>query len=164
MQNFNQKMKKMFVIFLLIFLISCTKSIGENFKEISIDNGKNLIKINAEIADDEQEQTKGLMFREKLNENEGMLFVFGDEAMQTFWMKNTLIPLDMIFINKDFEIVDIKNAVPCKEEPCALYKSSKPVKYVLEVNGNFTAKNSIRIGDGILPIKNDKTLKLQNFK
>ena len=143
-------MKKIFIIFLLIFLIGCVK----NFNEISIENGKKSIKINAEIADNNKERTEGLMFREKLKENGGMLFVFEDEKYQTFWMKNTLIPLDMIFINKNFEIVDIKNAQLCIEEPCALYKSSKPAKYVLEVNGGFTAKNNVNIGNKIVYKKN----------
>lgn len=140
-------MKKIFAIILMIFLISCTKNIDKNFKEIYLDNGNRLIKINVEIADDELEQTEGLMFREKLKENEGMLFVFENEAMQIFWMKNTLISLDIIFIDKNFKIVNIENAVPCKDEPCDLYKSSKPAEYVLEVNGNFTIKNNIKIGD-----------------
>ena len=141
---------KILAIFLLIFLIGCAKNFDENYKQVYIDNGKELIKINVEIADDEQEQIKGLMFREKLNEWGGMLFIFEYEQEQSFWMKNTLIPLDMIFIDEDFKIVDIKNAVPCKEDPCALYKSLKPAKYVLEVNRNFTAKNNIKIDDKLV--------------
>jgi|SRR3989338_4804568 len=145
----KENLVKILTIFLLISLISCAKNPDKNFEVISIDNGNGLIKINAEIADDEQEQMKGLMFREKLNENDGMFFVFENEQERTFWMKNTLIPLDIIFIGNNFEIVDIKNAVPCKGEPCALYKSSKPAKYVLEVNGDLTAKRGIMIGDKI---------------
>ena len=137
----------------MIFLVSCTKNPNKNFNEIYINNGEKIIKINAEVADDNEERTKGLMFREKLDENDGMLFVFDNENYQTFWMKNTLIPLDIIFINKNLEVVDIKNAVPCKEEPCTLYKSSKPAMYVLEVNGNFTAKNKIKLGSRILTNK-----------
>ena len=150
-------MKKILFILLLIFLISCTKNFDENFNAIYIDNGKNLIKINAEVADDNEERAKGLMFREKLDENSGMLFIFGNEDYQTFWMKNTLIPLDIIFIDSNFKIADIKYAVPCKEEPCILYKSSKPVKYVLEVKDNFTTKKGINIGDKI--VLNEKILK-----
>ena len=133
-------------VFLLIFLSNCAKRV-ENSKQILIDNGKELIKINVEIADDNQERMRGLMFREHLNENNGMLFVFENEERQIFWMKNTLIPLDMIFININFKIVDIKHAVPCEENPCPLYESSKPAKYVLEVNGNFTTRDNIKIGD-----------------
>lgn len=137
----------------MIFLISCTKNLNKNFNEIYVNNGEKIIKINAEVADNNEERTNGLMFRQKLDENDGMLFVFDNENYQTFWMKNTLIPLDIIFINKNLEVVDIKNAVPCKEEPCTLYKSSKPAIYVLEVNGNFTAKNKIKLGSRILTNK-----------
>lgn len=140
-----KKILKIFLVFLLIFLIGCAR----DFSQISIDNGKRIIKIDAEIADDNEERTKGLMFREKLNQNEGMFFVFGEESYETFWMKNTLIPLDIVFIDENFRIVDVKFAVPCRQEQCALYASSKPVKYVLEVNGNFTARNEIKIGDKI---------------
>jgi len=115
--------------------------------EISIGNGSKLININVEIADDNQKRINGLMFREKLNENDGMLFVFVNEEYQTFWMKNTLIPLDIIFIDKNFKIINIENAVPCKQEPCALYRSAKPAEYVLEVNENFTIRNKIKAGD-----------------
>ena len=142
-------MNKIFVIFLLIFLISCTR----NFNEVFIDNGKKVTKISVEIADDNEERMKGLMFRERLDENSGMLFIFHKEEYQKFWMKNTLIPLDMIFIDKNFKIVDIKNAVPCKKEPCILYGSLQPAEYVLEVNSNFTSENGIRLGDRIIPNK-----------
>src|SRR3989344_1872990 len=124
----KENLVKILTIFLLISLISCAKNPDKNFEVISIDNGNGLI---------------------KLNENDGMFFVFENEQERTFWMKNTLIPLDIIFIGNNFEIVDIKNAVPCKGEPCALYKSSKPAKYVLEVNGDQTAKRGIMIGDKI---------------
>ena len=142
-------MKKVFVIILLIFLISCARNINKNINEIIINNGNKLMKINVEIADDNEKRIRGLMFREKLNENEGMLFIFGDESYQTFWMKNTLIPLDIIFIDKDFKIINIERAVPCKQEPCALYRSAKPAEYILEVNGNFTIKNKVKAGDRI---------------
>ena len=138
-------MKKIFLIFLMIFLIGCAK----NNNTVYINNGKEMTKINVEIADDSAKRTQGLMFREKLDDNAGMLFVFDDERHLSFWMKNTLIPLDMIFISKDLEIVDIKHAAPCKKDPCALYKTVTPAKYVLEVNGNFTIKNNIKINDYI---------------
>ena len=153
----NKNFVKNLSVFLLIFLISCAQNFDEKLGEIAIGSGKNLIKINVEIADDNNERATGLMFREKLNENEGMLFIFENEDYQTFWMKNTMIPLDMIFIGKDFIIVDIKNAEPCREDPCKLYKSSKPAKYVLEVNSNFAARNNIKIGDKA--ILNEKILK-----
>ena len=115
-----------------------------------IDNGNKIIKVNVEVADDINEQMQGLMFREKLDENAGMIFVFDEESYLGFWMKNTLIPLDIIFINRDFEIVDIKYAVPCKNDPCKNYVTIKPAEYVLEVNGNFTAHNYVKTGDKVV--------------
>ncbi len=139
-------MRKILAIFLFIFLISCAK----NLNLISIDNGKNLIKINVEIADDNNEREKGLMLRESLDENSGMLFVFEKEEPQTFWMKNTLISLDIIFIDKNNKIIGIEKAEPCKQDPCALYRSSGPAKYILEVNAGFSAKNKISVGDKVI--------------
>ena len=136
-------------IYLMIFLSNCAKKI-DGSKQIGIYNGKNLVKINAEIADDSQEMAKGLMFRKHLNEDSGMLFIFENEEHQTFWMKNTLIPLDIIFIDKNFKIVDIRYTIPCEKDPCRLYKSTKPAKYVLEMNGNFTSINNIKIGDSLI--------------
>ena len=145
------------IIFLSIFLVNCAQN-SKNFDEILIDNGNKLVKINAEIADDKAERERGLMFREKLNDDEGMLFVFDDGQELTFWMKNTLIPLDMIFIDENFQIANIEHAAPCKNDPCALYKSAKPAKYVLEVNENFTTRNNINVGNKIIT-KSIKTLK-----
>ena len=141
---------KFLIIFLLIFIASCLKNPDKNLQEILIDNGERLITVRAEIADDNEDRMKGLMFRNKLNENEGMLFIFENEDYQTFWMKNTLIPLDIIFIDGNLQIVDIKYALPCEEEPCVTYKSSKPARYVLEVNGGFTKRNGIIVGDKLI--------------
>ena len=139
-------MKSFFIVFLvLIFLVGCAK-----IPNVVINNGQDSIRINVEIADDTEKLMRGLMFREKLEENSGMLFIFSDEDYRHFWMKNTLIPLDMLFISKDFEILDIKYAIPCKQDHCGIYGVSKTVKYVLEVNGNFTIKHNIAIGNKVI--------------
>ncbi|MEK6946333.1 MAG: DUF192 domain-containing protein [Nanoarchaeota archaeon] len=142
-------MKKIDIIFCMIFIIVFLTNCKQISNQVLIDNGKSIIKVNVEIADDNNERMRGLMFQKQLDENSGMLFVFDGEENQTFWMKNTLIPLDIIFISKDMKIVDIKYATPCNEYPCKLYKSSGSAQYVLEVNGNFTIKNNIRIDDKI---------------
>ena len=134
------------MIFLTIFLSNCAAISNQ----VLIDNGKSLIKVNVEIADDNNERMNGLMFRKNLDKNSGMLFVFDDEKNQTFWMKNTLIPLDIIFIDSNLKIVDIKYADPCKKDPCAVYTSSKPAKYVLEVNLGFAADNKINVDDKLI--------------
>lgn len=145
----RQKFAKIFMIFLLVFLTNCAQNSHKNPNQILIDNGHRWITLNVQIADDNNERARGLMFAESLDENAGMFFVFEKEVYQTFWMKNTLIPLDMIFIDEELKIADIKYATPCSQDPCALYKSKAPAKYVLEVNGNFTIKNSIRPGNKI---------------
>ncbi len=90
---------------------------------------------------------RGLMGRISLGENKGMLFAFEQEGTYAFWMKLTLIPLDIIFISDDFKIVEIFHAEPCTEEPCRTYQTTEYAKYILEVNANFTAKNGIEVGD-----------------
>ena len=103
-----------------------------------------------EIADTYEERRKGLMFRESMGESSGMFFVFEAPAVQGFWMKNTLIPLDMIFIDEHYKVVNVaKNVQPCKKDPCESYRSSGPAKYVLEVNAGESDKWSIGPGDGV---------------
>lgn len=144
------KMKKeliIFLCFLLIFiLINNSKSSSIQVKKVQIDER---IYVNVEIADEDYEREKGLMFRDNLEENSGMLFVFYNESLKSFWMKNTFIPLDMIFINKEYEIINIENAIPCLDNECISYSSKFPTKYVLEVNSGFCYKNNIHIGDKV---------------
>jgi len=87
------------------------------------------------------------MHRELLKEGNGMLFVFEVDGIYPFWMKNTLIPLDIIWINQSKKIVDIQQAVPCSEDPCDRYIPKETAIYVLEVNKGFTMSNNITIGD-----------------
>jgi YVTN family beta-propeller protein len=102
-----------------------------------------------EVADDPDETMRGLMFRKHLAWNAGMLFAFPNEEPRTFWMKNTLIPLDMIFVDSNLKIVNIKeNVPPCGQvDECPLYPSQEPAQYVLEVNAGFVQENGITIGD-----------------
>ena len=113
------------------------------------------LKIKVELATAPYQWVKGLMFREFLSKDSGMLFVFPDERIRSFWMKNTKIPLDIIFISKDSperKIVDIKaNFEPCPETKlmCPSYNSAAPSMYVLETNAGFAKKNDIKIGDSV---------------
>lgn len=139
-------MKK--IIFILVFLVFLTSC--KEYNTILIDNGVEEIKIKAEVANTKEKKGRGLMFRESLDEDSGMFFIFDSRSYYTFWMKNTLIPLDIIFISSSLDIVDIVYAEPCEEEPCESYKSKRPAKYVLEVNGNFTVRNNIEVGNRII--------------
>jgi len=139
------KNKKIIIILIfLVFLTSCAK-----YETIFIDNGTEKIKIKAEVADTQEKIERGLMFRKHLGENKGMFFAFDSEGTYAFWMKNTLIPLDIIFISSDFKILEIFHAEPCIEEPCKSYQTTKYAKYILEVNGDFTARNGIQVGNEV---------------
>ncbi len=101
----------------------------------------------AEVAKNKFTIAKGLMFRQNLAENQAMLFIMPYEGRHVFWMRNTLIPLDIIWLNKDKKVVDIvKDAQPCQSEKCASYRNQSPAKYVLEINAGLSEKINLDIG------------------
>ncbi|MDR2540708.1 MAG: DUF192 domain-containing protein [Candidatus Peribacteria bacterium] len=81
------------------------------------------------------------MYRETLSDDAGMLFVFSEEALHSFRMKNTLIPLDMLRLSSIFQIVDIQEAEPCTADPCPSYLPTKKAQYVLELNQEISKKS-----------------------
>jgi len=110
------------------------------------------LKIKVDVAATPYEWTKGLMFREAMAQDLGMLFIFPNSEVRSFWMKNTLIPLDIIFISKDKKIVDIKeNFQPCPSSQifCPSYNSVAESMYVVEVNAEVVSKNNIKVGDKV---------------
>ncbi|EKE06287.1 MAG: hypothetical protein ACD_19C00021G0019 [uncultured bacterium] len=122
--------------------------IVQNSKTIKIVNTE----IKIEVAKSNEERSKGLSNRTKLDDNSGMVFIFPKDSKPVFWMKDTKIPLDLIWID-DNKIVGIdKNVQP---EPSVLdnnlkkYPAPTPIDYVLEVNGEFSDKNNIKIGETI---------------
>ncbi len=100
-----------------------------------------------EIADTEEERQKWLMNRKAMGSDRGMLFVFQEEKKHGFWMKNTLIPLDMIRIDSDYNIVDIQTAQPCYTQVCSTYIPKLDSTYVLEINAWISEKENIDIWD-----------------
>ena len=143
-------MKKIIFIFLFlilfVFFIGCSKE-QEETVTITINN----IEIEAEIADEPVELNTGLMLRDHLPAFNGMWFIFPQQDTLKFWMKNTLIPLDIIYVDNGYKIVDIKhNVPPCDTSPCPTYPSILPAQYVLEVNAGFTEQYNIREGDTII--------------
>lgn len=101
-------------------------------------------KLFVEIARTEKEKARGLMFREKLAENEGMLFIYEREEILSFWMKNTFLPLSIAFLDREGRIIDIQDMEPFSEKT---HYSPKPAQYALEVNKGWFRKNGIRVGD-----------------
>lgn len=102
-----------------------------------------------EVAQTAEEKMKGLMGRRSLPENRGMLFLFEPPQAQGFWMKNTLIPLDIIFIAEDGRIESFHTMQPCVADPCPIYPSRGRIRYALEVNAGEVRKHKFSVGDAV---------------
>ncbi len=101
-----------------------------------------------ELAQTIEEQAHGLMFRESLKSDEGMLFIFQNETKHSFWMKNTLVPLDIIWIDGSQKVVFInKNTLPCQIKECQAIDPMENAKYVLELNSGIADKIGLSVGD-----------------
>ncbi len=101
-----------------------------------------------DIADTDATRIRGLMFVEHMPRNHGMLFIFPDSKPRSFWMKNTLIPLDIFYFDSALKLVSVsKNARPCKTARCGTYPSKGPAKYVLELNAGEADRLGVEVGD-----------------
>ncbi len=126
----------LFLLLILIFLFSCQKN------KILFINDK---RVYIEIADSPKERAKGLMFRDELEKDHGMLFIFESNKVVTFWMKNTFIPLSIAFIDTNYRIVHITDMSPLDE--MTSHSSVYPIKYALEMDQGWFKRNNIKIGD-----------------
>jgi uncharacterized membrane protein (UPF0127 family) len=123
----------------------CQDKGRDKFIKVFFGNGKS---VTAELAVSDEERARGLMFREKILPDQGMLFVFEEEGLHSFWMKNTLIPLDMIWLDSDKRIIHIEADVPpCREDPCPSYGPAVPARYVLELKAGEARTNRLKAGD-----------------
>lgn len=126
-------------------LLFCQALRKDKFIKIYLPDGKS---ITAELAVTDEERQRGLMFREKLLFDQGMLFVFEEEDFYSFWMKNTLIYLDMIWLDKDRRIVHIaRNVPPCSADPCPSYSPERPGLYVLELAAGAADRFGLKLFD-----------------
>jgi uncharacterized protein len=124
-----------------------TTGTASELRNVTIDSsGGGKVELRVEIADDPAEQTRGLMERTALGEDRGMLFVYPDERVLSFWMKNTLIPLSIAYIASDGRIVDLQDMKPLDDDP-PHYVSAEPARYALEVNKGYFEKHGIKVGD-----------------
>ena len=135
----------------LVFLSGCSPAqraqSGLPKTEIVVDTANGPAKLEVELATTPDSREKGLMFRTEMGANEGMLFDFFKEQDCTFWMKNTVLPLDMIFIKADGTISTIsENAIPYSLDPVS---SSEPVRAVLEINGGRARALGIASGQKV---------------
>ena len=141
-------MKKTWYVWLIAFVsLNYGMTASKKFVQIFLPNGKT---ITAELAVSDHERARGLMFREKLNSDEGMLFVFEEESYHSFWMKNMIISLDLLWLNRDKLIVHMEeNVPPCKEDPCPSYAPRIGAMYVLELRAGSVAENGLEVSDKV---------------
>ena len=141
-------MRQILTIFFLLFLVYFSGSRQALAQRLDICFKQNCF--NVTVAETEAERTRGLMFRTKLDCQQGMLFVFGSQDIYGFWMKNTLIPLDIIWIDKDKRVVFIKrSAQPCREEECPVIYPEAEAVYVLELNAGVSNDIGLEVGDSL---------------
>ncbi|MFN3548664.1 MAG: DUF192 domain-containing protein [Mesorhizobium sp.] len=102
------------------------------------------IRFQIEVADTPEERSRGLMFRERMPENQGMLFVFSQSQPVGFWMQNTILPLDLLFVAEDGEVRAILPGVPFSTDTIS---PGEPVRFVLELNAGTAERQGIAVGD-----------------
>lgn len=126
----------------LALLAGCATAGGEQWVELA---GERVV---VEIADDDAERARGLMFRDEMPRGHGMLFLHESEAPQAYWMKNTRIPLDILYFDSQRRLVSQQRDVPpCSAgERCPAYPSAAPARYVLELNAGEAARMNLRDG------------------
>ncbi|MCL1813427.1 MAG: DUF192 domain-containing protein [Treponema sp.] len=119
---------------------------GLTTKIISITGEEGAIAVEVELAQTDEQRTIGLMYRTNLEDSKGMLFIFNEDQILSFWMKNTIIPLSIAYISYDGTIVDIRDMYPNNTSPV---QSSRSVRYALEVPQGWFGRVGIKAGDKV---------------
>jgi hypothetical protein len=141
----NHGKGKAFSVLTIIVCVVISSPAAENFVQIYFPDGK---AITAEMAVSPEERAQGLMFRQSIASNQGMLFVFEREGFYSFWMKNMLISIDILWLDKDKHIVHIEPCVPpCEKTPCPSYISKISALYVLELEAGSVEKRGLKMYD-----------------
>jgi uncharacterized protein len=139
-------MKRIFGLILTLFFTAQASWADLTFEKKKLKIGSQVLSV--EIADTPERSAQGLMFRKDLPEGSGMLFIFPDEQVRGFWMKNTFIPLAIGFFNAKKELIDIQEMVPAAsgiQVDFPTYNSKGPAQYALEVPKGWFAKHKIRL-------------------
>ena len=125
-----------------LLLAACPLALGAPTVELK---GNRFV---VEIADQPEEQVRGLMFRRELPADHGMLFVYPVADRQSFWMKNCYLPLDILYFDDQARLINAHYGVPvCRGDPCPLYWSEAPARYVLELNAGVGRALGLEPGD-----------------
>ncbi|MFC1695034.1 DUF192 domain-containing protein [Pseudomonadota bacterium] len=128
---------------LVITLFICSSCIAQDPSVVL--NGE---RFTVELAETREKQALGLMFRDSMPDDHGMLFVFPGEGKRSFWMKNTRIALDIFYFDQNLALVSVaEHATPCRTRQCPSYPSEGPAKYVLELNAGKASELNVKAGD-----------------
>jgi uncharacterized membrane protein (UPF0127 family) len=139
-------MTQMRFLLCLLMLVACTACASG---EPSVELGGKTFRV--EIADTPEKQALGLMFRDSMPDDEGMIFIFPNETPRSFWMRNTRIPLDIMYFDKDLKMVSISaDTPPCRVSRCPSYPSTGPAMYVLELNAGKASELGVGPGDKLI--------------
>ena len=131
---------------LIVMIANVTACQAEPKVAVTTKDGR-AVSFAVEIADTPSKREMGLQYRRDLAADRGMLFIFPAQSQQSFWMKNTPLPLDMIFINRERKIVGIvEQTVPFSLDPRSV---RAPSQFVLEINGGFSKRHGIKAGDSV---------------
>ena len=138
--------------FVFVFLVSLTVTLPHTFaagmNSVTVDTATGPVEWTVELASDDASRSKGLMFRKSMDKRSGMLFRFDDTRPVAMWMKNTFIPLDMVFADESGKVTHIhRGAVP---HSTAIISSQGPVRYVLEINVGEADEAGLAVGDHLL--------------
>ena len=138
-------LNSLILTFILCFNIAACSSQKLTVQELPIErNGLEIANVKAEVAQTQEERSRGLMFRKKLPDGEGMLFIYERDEVMSFWMKNTLVPLSIAFITSEGRIIEIKDMYPHDENTVF---SSRSVRYALEVPQGWFSRAGVQNGD-----------------
>ncbi len=135
-------------LIILVLLVLLQILMGSGIKMIPLYIGSQ--KFTVEVADTNEKWALGLMFREVIPDDYGMLFVSNFEDYRSFWMKNCKVHLDIIFLDRNKQVINIHaNVPPCQNDPCPAYESKRSAQYVLELRSNRAKELNIKPGDVI---------------
>jgi uncharacterized protein len=130
--------------FATLLFVSLPSLADAGMRTLALTVGRHPLKV--EVAETDAQRMKGLMFREKMGRNDGMLFIFEEPAYQSMWMKNTLIPLSVAFLDRDGVILNIRDMQP---QTLDNHMSAGPALYAVETNKGWFAERGIKAGDRV---------------
>jgi len=144
MKTAIMRLDRILAIGLLSMVVAFPALADNPLKVITLSVGKHPIRV--EVVQKDEDRMKGLMFREKLGKNDGMLFIFDDPGYHSIWMKNTLIPLSVAFLDRDGVILNVEDMEPQTTDS---HTAAGPATYAIETNKGWFAERKLKPGDKV---------------